>query len=310
MKISKILIADLTNRFFSHFFIKQFIVSQIDLKDDEINVFQIDMKNINSFSYVTTIDRSDRYISENFYEIMIDFDVSRYSTVEYEQYLAYVRNNYERINIIKAETIYVQFEIDFIFSVKSLIIDISIEIVEFHIVKIDTSFILSLADMNRLKVYFNNVENIFIKKKIRKDDVFSVIRRFGHGFLLWKNALRTYITQSFDENSCFLTETELRQLHRRFGHPSVLKLQHLLERAGHDVEKPVLEKLTKFCHFCQKYAKSSGRFKFTLKDDVNFNFSIIVDIMYIENSLILHVIDEVTRFQAAKWLQNISAKHT
>jgi hypothetical protein len=32
--------------------------------------------------------------------------------------------------------------------------------------------------------------------------------------------------------------------------------------------------------------------------------------MYVESSLILHVIDEATRFQAARWLQNISAKHT
>jgi hypothetical protein len=36
---------------------------------------------------------------------------------------------------------------------------------------------------------------------------------------------------------------------------------------------------------------------------------VIVDVMYIENSSIVHVIDEITRFQAAKWLQNISAKH-
>ncbi len=170
MKISEILIADLTNRFFSHFL--------------TTDVLQIDMKNIDSFSYVTTIDRSYRYTTENFYEIMIDFDVSRYLTAEYEQYLAYVRNNDERMNITKARTIHVQFNIDFIFSIESLTIDISIETVKFHIVKVDTSFLLSLADMNRLKVYFNNVENILIKKKIRKDDVFSVIRRFDHDFLL------------------------------------------------------------------------------------------------------------------------------
>ncbi len=88
------------------------------------------------------------------------------------------------MNIIKTEAIHVQFDIDFIFSIESLTIDISIEIVKFHIIKIDTSFLLSLADMNRLKFYFNNVENILIKKKIRKDDVFSVIRRFDHDFLL------------------------------------------------------------------------------------------------------------------------------
>jgi hypothetical protein len=163
--------------------------------------------------------------------------------------------------------------------------------------------------MNYLKIYFNNIENVLVKKII-KTETFLVIWRFDHDFFLWKNALRIYITQSFNENSCFLTETELRQLHKRFDHSFVLKLQHLLKRVNHDVKKSVLEKRTRFCHFCQKYAKSFERFKFILKNDVNFNFFIIVNIMYIENSLILHVIDETTRFQAVKWLQNINAKYT
>ena len=32
--------------------------------------------------------------------------------------------------------------------------------------------------------------------------------------------------------------------------------------------------------------------------------------MYINGSPVLHIIDEATRYQAACWLQNISAKHT
>jgi hypothetical protein len=31
--------------------------------------------------------------------------------------------------------------------------------------------------------------------------------------------------------------------------------------------------------------------------------------MYIENHLILHVVDDATRFQVVKWLQNINVKH-
>jgi hypothetical protein len=160
--------------------------------------------------------------------------------------------------------------------------------------------------MNRLKVYFNNVENLLVDK-IKTS---SVIRRFGHDFLLWKNSysLHSYIVQSFNFNSCYLIDVELRQLHRRFDHSSITKLLDLLKRFDHDVKKATLKKLTKFCIFCQKYAKSSERFKFILKNDVNFNYSVIVDVMYIENHLILHVIDEIIRFQAAKWLQNISAK--
>lgn len=32
--------------------------------------------------------------------------------------------------------------------------------------------------------------------------------------------------------------------------------------------------------------------------------------MYIDNSPILHMVDEATRYQAAKWLQNVTAKYT
>jgi hypothetical protein len=88
-----------------------------------------------------------------------------------------------------------------------------------------------------------------------------------------------------------------------------MKLHDLLERFDHEIKKSALKKLTKFCTFCQKHAKFSERFKFTLKDEVNFNYSVIVDVMYIENHFILHVVDDATRFQTAKWLQNISAKH-
>ena len=72
----------------------------------------------------------------------------------------------------------------------------------------------------------------------------------------------------------------------------------------------MFEKFTKFCFFCQKHIKSSKRFKFILCEKINFNFSIIVNIMYIDNHFVLHVIDENTKFQTIKWLKEISAKHT
>jgi hypothetical protein len=66
---------------------------------------------------------------------------------------------------------------------------------------------------------------------LRKKRSYSVIRRFGHGFLLWKNFMQIYVNQFFDLNLCYLIETKLRQLHRRFDHSSTRKLYDLLERA-------------------------------------------------------------------------------
>jgi hypothetical protein len=37
--------------------------------------------------------------------------------------------------------------------------------------------------------------------------------------------------------------------------------------------------------------KSSSRFKFSLKDDYEFNYSIVIDVIYLNNKLVLYVID-------------------
>jgi hypothetical protein len=132
----------------------------------------------------------DRYISEKFYEVMIDSSASAKSTAEYEQYSAFNKMNLTiDLNLSKAEAVNVQFDIESASSIKSLIIDISFEIVKFHVIKTDILFLLSLADMNRLKVYFNNVINSLIQmintnEILRKKKSFSVIRRFDHEFLL------------------------------------------------------------------------------------------------------------------------------
>ena len=251
---------------------------------------------------------SNRYISDEFYGIMIDTKTSKFSIVGYGQYLAYkAMNDDVAINSTKAGAIYVQFGIGSISSIGSINIPTPIGQIEFHIVKADTPFLLCLADLDRLKVYFNNVENVLVSKN---KEAFSMIKRFGHPFLLWAGPLQTCLMQSLNFNPCYLTEGEIRHLHRRFGHPSPRKLQSVLKNSGHEMNKAMLERLTKFCTFCQRHGRSPGRFKFTLREEVNFNFSIIVNIMYIDNSPILHVIDEGTKFQAARWLKEISAKHT
>jgi hypothetical protein len=109
----------------------------------------------------------------------------------------------------------------------------------------------------------------------------------------------------------FLTETELRQLHRRFGHPAVMRLVKLLKNAGHNnFKERTLKEITKFCHHCQLNSSAPRQFKFTLKDNRHFNYKILVDVMYLGNRLVLHVVNASTAFQGAKFLSAISAKET
>ena len=76
----------------------------------------------------------------------------------------------------------------------------------------------------------------------------------------------------------------------------------------HNVKLQALQYLTKYCEQYQKHGRSPGHFAFTLKDDLDFNYNIIIDIIYIEGKPVLHLVDEATRFQAGRWLKNVSAQ--
>jgi hypothetical protein len=194
-------------------------------------------------------------------------------------------------------------------SIGSSVLETPIGEVEFHIMPNELPFLLSLADMDRLKVYYNNITN-YVVSQTRK---VPVVRRYGHPFLLWDEHLNAFIAESFsNRTNCELTELELRQLHRRFGHPSALRLKNILERAEYStVDRNVIDQITKYCEHCQRHGQAPHRFRFTLHDDdLRFNSSIIVDVFYINSKPVLHIVDEATRYQAGKWLKDMSARIT
>lgn len=93
---------------------------------------------------------------------------------------------------------------------------------------------------------------------------------------------------------------------RWFDHPSAEKLHKVLKHVGYEIDKKIIDNLTKYCTHCWKHRKLLSHFKFTLKEDDNFNYSIFVDITYIDKNLILHIVNEATQFWAARWLKNVS----
>ncbi|KJZ70368.1 hypothetical protein HIM_10259 [Hirsutella minnesotensis 3608] len=137
--------------------------------------------------------------------------------------------------------------------------------VDFHVLPTKTSFLLSLADMDRLDLFFNNQTNEVVRDDIRV----PAVRKWGHAWLhLGKE----------ETARVFLTERELRRLHRRFGHPATARLHRLL--------------------------------RFTLRDDREFNFEITADVVQIGGKPVLHVIDEATAFQGARFLPSMTARDT
>jgi hypothetical protein len=292
--IANALVDDLT----SHSLLHQLTGETLTLKPDETSIED---------PYALLAEGTSRYDSSHFYGIVIDTGASKYSTAGFSQFQALQRTNGD---VVLDETtrgrVTVQFGIGSTSSIGSAKVETPVGQVEFHVIVAKTPFLLSLADMDKLGVYFNNLSN----QLVTSTGIVPVVRRFGHPFLLWDTSLRNFIVKSFNCNPCYLSDVELRRLHRRFGHPSVRRLQNVLERAGHDINRGTLKYLTKYCEHCQRHGRSPGRFRFNLKDDVDFNYSIIVDIFYITGKPVLHVVDEGTRYQAGQWLQNISATHT
>jgi hypothetical protein len=110
----------------------------------------------------------------------------------------------------------------------------------FEIMPTNIPFLLCLADMDRHNVYFNNINNILVYN----GKEYPVVRKWGHPWLLLNE-------QKFTIIHCHLTETELRQLHRRFGHPAADRLYKILNRAGYDdIDETVIAKINKYCHQC------------------------------------------------------------
>ncbi|KAM4062035.1 cwf18 domain containing protein [Hirsutella rhossiliensis] len=229
------------------------------------DVYQTDQTVVPASQFII----EDRYSRDRFQGIMID-------TAGYSQYIALQR---EDPSVALDSSTSGQASIKF---GNSDAIHSSAQIT-FHVLQTPTPFLLCLADMDRLGIYFNNITDTIncTNHCTNRPTSIPVVRKWGHPWF--------FLTKD-EESISFLTETEIRTLHRRFGHPAVPRLHHLLKQAGH----------------------TPRRFKFTLNDDQEFNYEIIVDVMHLGTPQrpVLHVVDSATAFQGARFLPSMSAKDT
>lgn len=171
--------------------------------------------------------------------------------------------------------------------------------VDFQIMDTDCPTLLSLQEMKQnsleLRVLTNSVD-LFGK---------SQPLCFVNGFIVhnWNRD---------DAGSFFFTEDELPKLHRSFGHPTVTALTNLLKRARPsemttDVRR-ALDEITEACKICAEHRTKPRRFRLTIgSDDFRFNHVVAIDVMYINNRPVLHIVDEATHYQAARFLRNMTS---
>ena len=242
----------------------------------------------------------DRYSRITYQGILPDTGASNISTAGKEQFLALqAEDPTVTLDTSTAGSASVQFGKGSVTtSIGTANVSTEIGKIKFEVLDAPTPFLLCLRDMDRLQVYFNNTTDQLVQGKA----TFPVVRKWGHP---WFHLSKT------EHARVFLTETELRRLHRRFGHPATERLTQLLKHAGHDdVDEEILRQIQKFCHHCQAHDPMPRRFKFRLKDDREFNFEILVDVVYLSGKPVLHVIDSATAFNGAKFLPSLSTKDT
>jgi hypothetical protein len=238
-----------------------------------------------------------RYGATVFQGIMPDSGAAGVSTAGELQFQALQKITSIQLDVSTAGAHTIRFGKGYAVSTGTIQVPTPLGTITFHVIPLNTPFLLCLQDMDNMRVKFDNLKNVIIQEN---GVTVPIIRKWGHPWMILQpeRAIAWH----------HLTETELRTIHRRFGHPSVNRLAKVLQRAGHEVSTTAIEHLTKYCHQCQMHGKSPGRFKFTLKDDCEFNYSVIIDVLYIDGKPVLQVVDSATAFQAARFLRDMSAK--
>ena len=131
-------------------------------------------------------------------------------------------------------------------------------------------------------------------RQLRQPLTIEAVNR-GQHFADKGETLQTYIQESFNYNLCYFISTEIYCLYCRFSYLLAKKLYKVLKCFKYNnINKKAINYLTKYCSFCQKYRYSLSQFKFTLYKDLDFNYSVYIDIIYINGSLVLYIINEVT----------------
>lgn len=163
------------------------------------------------------------------------------------------------------------------------------------IVKADVPFLIGLDLLDKYKFYVNNVDNCLCSTKLNLK--IPLVRKHGHLYLEWSK-----------NDTIMYTKSELFKLHRNFSHPTSERLLNLLKLArpyeNHTETRKIIEDICRNCDTCQRFSVPPVRFKVSLpnEDELVFGDEISIDLMFLDNCSVLHVVDTATRFSAATFL--------
>jgi hypothetical protein len=180
----------------------------------------ISMNNIiifaNSISYIYNVFTASRYDDREFKNILIDHDAANFSSENIEQFTILQRISKTTLILNKKRVISFRFDIDEILFIDIVDLNISVDTITFHIVFVQTSFLLCLADMNRLRLYFNNLINMLIEERSINS---NQIKRFQIQILMSSKSLiqknNTILDLQIDMKASLINDLQI-----------ILKIEH------------------------------------------------------------------------------------
>jgi hypothetical protein len=112
-----------------------------------------------AFNFISIIN--SRYDDREFKDILMSCDAADRFTENMKQFKALQRISNVVLNKKTIESS-IKFDIDDTLILRSVDLNTSFEVIIFHIIEINISFLLCLNDLNWLSIYFNNLINEII----------------------------------------------------------------------------------------------------------------------------------------------------
>lgn len=141
----------------------------------------------------------------------------------------------------------------------------------------------------------------------------KVVERLDDGYKE-KVQMRNHLPFLVFSPTSYLTENQLRAIHRNLGHPSFDKQMKIIEQSNlddlPDDTREKLEKIVKYCRTCQLSRAKPKRFLFSIRDDITgeFNHVIVIDVVKLSDGNVLHIMCKGTKYQSGTFLKDMTTK--
>jgi hypothetical protein len=172
---------------------------------------------------------------------------------------------------------------------------------DIDVVSTDIPFLVGLDTLDSLGITADTVMNVL---KCPGDEwSLPLVRKLGHVYLEWN-----------DFHDILFTKEQLKRMHLSFYHPSNQSIVNLIkkgrpEQLDQDTLK-ILEEISNACQVCQRLGPKPVRFKVSIpEEDLVFGDEVSIDLMFLDGSAVLHVVDTATRFSAAGFLDDHGAAY-